>query len=143
MRGALIRTKLKEIEESLSLVEEHLPATFEEFSRLGLVKDGMYKQLEFALENVFDICAIINTDLELGIPGTDEDDIEHLVKGDIVSDELRAKLKSMKGFRNILVHRYGKIDDKLAFSLLKEELRDCYVFLSRIKEFLDTEEWQL
>jgi uncharacterized protein YutE (UPF0331/DUF86 family) len=37
----------------------------------------MYKQLEFALENVFDICAIINADLELGIPGTDEDSIEH------------------------------------------------------------------
>lgn len=123
-------------------MEEHLPATFEEFSRLGLVKDGMYKQLEFALENVFDICAIINTDLERGIPGTDEDSVEHLVKGDIVSEELRAKLKSMKGFRNILVHRYGKIDDKLAFSLLKEELRDFYAFLSRIKEFLENEEWR-
>jgi uncharacterized protein YutE (UPF0331/DUF86 family) len=51
----------------------------------------MYKQLEFALENVFDICAIINADLELGIPGTDEDSIDHLVKGDIVSEELRMK----------------------------------------------------
>ncbi len=143
MRSALIRTKLKEIEESISLVEAHLPATFAEFSRLGLVKDGMYKQLEFALENVFDICAILNADLELGIPGTDEDSIEHLVKGDIVSEELMAKLKSMKGFRNILVHRYGKIDDKLAFSLLKDEIRDFYLFISRIKEFLETEEWRL
>ena len=143
MRSALIRTKLKEIEESICLVEAHLPATFAEFSRLGLVKDGMYKQLEFALENVFDICAIINADLELGIPGTDEDSIEHLVKGDIVSEELRAKLKSMKGFRNILVHRYGKIDDKLAFSLLKDELRDFYLFIRRIEEFLENEEWRL
>jgi uncharacterized protein YutE (UPF0331/DUF86 family) len=103
----------------------------------------MYKQLEFALENVFDICAIINADLELGIPGTDEDSIEHLVKGDIVSEELRMKLKAMKGFRNILVHRYGKIDDKLAFSLLKDELGDLYAFIRRITEFLEHEEWRL
>lgn len=138
MRSALIRTKLKEIEESIGLVEDHLPATFDEFSRLGLVKDGMYKQLEFAFENVFDICAIINADLELGLPRTDEDVVEHLVKGDILSDELRTKLKSMKGFRNILVLRYGKIDDKLTFSLLKDELRDFYVFIPRIGEFLET-----
>jgi len=41
MRETLIRTKIKEIEESLRLVEENLPDTFEEFSRLGLVKDGI------------------------------------------------------------------------------------------------------
>ena len=29
MRGALIRTKMKEIEERIRLVEEHLPDTFE------------------------------------------------------------------------------------------------------------------
>jgi uncharacterized protein YutE (UPF0331/DUF86 family) len=103
----------------------------------------MYKQLEFALENVFDICAIINADLELGIPRTDEDVVEHLVKGDVLSAELQTKLKSMKGFRNILVHRYGKIDDKLTFSLLKEEIRDFYVFIRRIRAFLETDEWRL
>jgi uncharacterized protein YutE (UPF0331/DUF86 family) len=53
------------------------------------------------------------------------------------------KLKAMKGFRNILVHRYGKIDDKLAFSLLKDELGDLYAFIRRITEFLEHEEWRL
>lgn len=143
MRSALIRTKVKEIEESIGLVEEHLPTSFDEFSQLGLVKDGMYKQLEFALENVFDICAIINADLELGIPRTDEDVVEHLVKGDVLSVDLQTKLKSMKGFRNILVHRYGKIDDRLTFSLLNEELRDFYLFIRAIRAFLETEEWRL
>jgi len=43
MRGALIKTKLKEIDESIRLVGEHLPDTFEEFSSMGLIKDGIYK----------------------------------------------------------------------------------------------------
>jgi len=54
-------------------IENVLPESFEEFSNLGLVKDGIYKRVEFAIENVFDICAVINADLDLGIPGSDED----------------------------------------------------------------------
>ena len=93
MRTALIRTKLKEMEESLRLVLAHLPATVEEFIVLGLIKDGLYKRVEYCIENVFDICAIINADLELGIPGDDEDLVEHLVRNEILSEEMRAKLK--------------------------------------------------
>lgn len=46
----------------------------------------------------------------------------------------------MKGFRNIVVHRYGKIDDKLAFEILKENIRDFYDFIRRVEESLEDEE---
>jgi len=137
MRKRIIRTKMKEIEESIRLVEEHLPESFEEFSNLGLVKDGIYKRVEFAIENVFDICAIINADLNLGIPSSDENILENLMKNNILSMKMKEKLKMMKGFRNILVHRYGKIDDKLAFRILKENLGDFYEFMKEIEEFLE------
>ncbi len=133
MRKKIIRTKMKEIEESIRLVEEHLPDTFEEFSDLGLIKDGIYKSIEFAIENVLDICAIINTDLELGIPHDDKDIIENLVKKKILSEEMREKLKAMKGFKNIVVHRYGRIDDNIAFEILKENLSDFYAFIGKIE----------
>ena len=70
LRATLIRSKLAEIEESIELVSEHIPEGFEDFSRLGLVKDGIYKRTEFAIENVFDICAIINSDLCWKCPRT-------------------------------------------------------------------------
>lgn len=136
MRKEIIRTKIKEIEESIRLVEEHLPDTFKEFAGLGLIKDGIYKRIEFAIENVFDICAIINTDLELGIPSDDKDIIENLVRNEILSEEMGEKLKAMKGFRNIVVHRYGRIDDRIAFEILKENL-PFYAFIRKIEEFLE------
>ncbi|MBC8520650.1 MAG: hypothetical protein H8D26_01465 [Methanomicrobia archaeon] len=37
MRKDVIRTKIKEIEECVGLVEEHLPDTFEGFSSMGLI----------------------------------------------------------------------------------------------------------
>ena len=136
MRETLIRTKIKEIEESLRLVEENLPDTFEEFSRLGLVKDGIYKRVKFCIENVFDICAIINTDLELGVPRDDEDILDNLVKNKILSEEMKEKLKSMRGFRNIVVHRYGAVDDKIAFEIMLENLPDYYQFITWAADFL-------
>jgi len=136
IRSDIIRTKIKEMEESIRLVEEHLPDTFEEFSDLGLIKDGIYKRVEFAIETVFDICAIINTDLELGIPSEDEDIIANLVKNKILSGEMREKLKAMRGFRNIVVHRYGGIDDMITFEILKGNLLDFYAFIEMTEESL-------
>jgi len=31
------------------------------------MEDGIYRRKEFAIENIFDICAIINPELEPGI----------------------------------------------------------------------------
>ena len=136
-RENIIRTKIKEIEESLKLVEKHLPDTFEEFSSMGLIKDGIYKRIEFAIENVFNICAIINSDLELGIPADDEEIVNNLVKNKVFSEETKEKLKLMKGFRNIVVHRYGKIDDRIAFKILKRDMQDFYEFIKILENFLD------
>jgi len=52
MRVELISSKLEEIIESLRLVEENLPDDFETFGSLGLIKDGIYKRVEFAIQNV-------------------------------------------------------------------------------------------
>ncbi len=137
IRKDIIRTKLKEMQESIKLAEENLPDAFEEFSKLGLIKDGIYKRVEFAIENIFDVCAIMNADLELGIPESDEGIVDNLVRENILTDVMRNKLKSMKGFRNIVVHAYGKVDDRLAFSILKKHIRDFYEFMDRINDFLN------
>lgn len=137
MRIDVIRTKIKEIEESLKLVEKHLPKKFEEFSDLELIKDGMYKRMEFCIENVFAICAVINTDLELGIPESDENIVDNLMRNKVISDKIGEKLKSMKGFRNILVHRYGRINDEISFEIMNEHLQDFFNFIEEIETFID------
>lgn len=136
LRETIIRVKIAEIVDCVTLVREHLPESVEDFILLGLVKDGIYKRIEFAIEDVFDICAIINTDLELGVPGEDEDILDNLVNKDIIRKQIQDKIHSMKGFRNIVVHRYGKIDDRLAFNLLTAHLNDFADFIDEIEKFL-------
>ena len=136
IRDALVYSKITEIEESIDMVNKNLPDQIEEFVTLGIVKDGIYKRLEYAIENVFDICHVINADLSLGIPSSEEDVIQNLRNRGIIDSDISDKLMDMRRFRNIVVHRYGKIDDKIAFSLLKYELDDFERFNERIRTFL-------
>ncbi len=132
IRDALVYSKITEIEESIDMVNKNLPDQIEEFVTLGIVKDGIYKRLEYAIENVFDICHVINADLSLGIPSSEEDVIQNLRNRGIIDSDISDKLMDMRRFRYIVVHRY----DKIAFSLLKDELDDFEHFNERIRTFL-------
>ncbi len=137
MRIEIIQTKIKEIEENLEIIKENLPENYEEFLKLGLIKDGIYKKIESSIENIIDICAIINTDLDLSIPESDESIIDNLNKEGILSDEMTDLLKNMKGFRNILVHRYATTDDKIAYTIIKDNIDDFYRFITAIEKFIE------
>src|SRR3989344_1681202 len=97
--------KLKEIEDSLELIREGIPGSALTFSNLGLVKDGIYKRLEFCIQNLIDI-------------------FSGLRSKKVFSKDVLVLVEEMKGLRNILIHRYGKIDDDLVYALLTERLED-------------------
>lgn len=136
IREDLIYSKIVEIEESMNLVRANLPKGFEEFSSLGLVKDGIFKRVEYAIEDVFDICHILNSDMRLGIPSSESDVLHNLTSHKLLDSNLAEKLLLMRKFRNIVVHRYGKIDDQIAFSILSDHLADFGEFVDRIRELL-------
>lgn len=72
----------------------------------------------------------------LDIPESEEDIIENLTDKGILDKETTEKLRKMKGFRNIMVHRYGRIDDRIAYSILRTNLKDFYMFTEEIDAFL-------
>lgn len=139
-RREKIRYLLCEIDESLTLIRENLPDHYvlNDFLALGLLKDGMYKRLEYVLQCIFDICAIINRDLKLGIPQNDDDIITNLAKKGIIDARFLDILRNMKGMRNILVHQYGKINDEIVFEVLMTQLDDIELICKKICTFLDS-----
>ena len=129
MRRDVIRNKIAEIEESLELIRDNLPDSFDEFQKLGIIKDGIYKRIEYSIENLMDIFYIINSDLDLGIPDDDSSMIDNLYNNEIIGFRIRNLMKNMKGFRNIIVHIYGKIDDGLAYAFIKDNINDFNVII--------------
>jgi uncharacterized protein YutE (UPF0331/DUF86 family) len=137
-RTEKIRVLLLEIDESLELIHEYLPESrdFNEFVDLRIIKDGLYKRLEYVLQNIFDICAIINRDMKLGIPQNDEDIINNLINAGILDSKMGGLLKDMKGMRNILVHQYGRINDKIVFEVFMTQLDDIASICTHFEKIL-------
>lgn len=76
--------------------------------------------MHILIECTIDICTLIVKGLRLGLPAEEEDVFEKLRGKEIISKKMQRKLKTMRGFRNILVHTYSGIDDRLVFENLKE-----------------------
>jgi len=135
--------RIKEIEDNLSsvyeaveIVSENLPKSFNKFSELGLKKDGIYKKIEFAIESILDIFNIINSDLRLGVPDVEEEIIDNIEKNNLLDKSAIEIVREMKKFRNVLVHKYGKIDDRLAFESVVQGISDFEIVLKEIESFL-------
>lgn len=133
----IILIKLKEIDFSLNLIRKRLPESYEEFQKLDiLVRDGIYKRVEFIIQNILDILAIITKYLGK-IPSDDISLIEILKNSRIISDDLAEKLRALKAFRNFLVHRYGDMFEELAFSDIKNGLSDIDLIVCELKRIIE------
>ncbi len=129
--------KLAEAKDSVELVEEKLPETPQGFQSMErLERDGIYKNIEFAIQNILDICAIILKDEELRVPSSDDDMLKELQDSKVMKGNVIEIIKQMKGFRNHLVHRYGALDDDIAYSNIKNGLNDFHMIFEEIKNVI-------
>jgi len=57
----------------------------------------------------------------------------------VIGKELATKLEDMARFRNLLVHRYGEIDDRKVLEVIKHNLKDIEEFEKEIEKFIREE----
>jgi uncharacterized protein YutE (UPF0331/DUF86 family) len=136
LRRKEIEKKLSDISDSFEIVSDNLPDNFSDFLTLGIKKDGIYKRVEFAIESAIDILNIINSDLRFGTPENEDGIITNMEKNKILSRNTIENLRRMKGFRNILVHRYGEINDEEAYENISKGLKDFELIIGEIEGFL-------
>ncbi len=136
LREEIIRAKIRRIEDSVNFVKNNFPDKFKEFEGDRILHTGIYKEIEFAIQNILDICVVINSDLSLGSPETEDTILDHLEKSKTLDKKITDKIRLMKRFRNILIHRYGDIDDKKAFDSINEGFDDFEQIVNEIENFL-------
>ena len=132
-----IQEKIRDIKNSIKKVDEGLPEDYEVFGSMGLEKDGIYKNIEVAIQSSYDICALILKEENLEVPGDEESLPDIVADAGFIEDRMAEKLKDMKGFRNALAHRYGRIDDAEAYENIQSGLEDFQGFLSQIEKYLE------
>ena len=101
-----------------------------------LEQDGIYKNIEFVIQNILDICAIILKEKDLRVPSSDYDILATLKKSKIFKAEVINTIKLMKSFRHRLVHRYGDIDNEIAYHNIQDGLKDFKIIFKDIKKII-------
>lgn len=62
-----------------------------------------------------------------------------LKEEEVIGKELATKLEDMARFRNLLVHRYGEIDNRRVLEIIKHNLKDIEEFEKEIEKFIKEE----
>lgn len=130
-----ILSKLDEMIQYVKELRDMLPEE-EEYQRNLIKRRASEKTIEVAIESLIDVSAMIVSSQKLGLPANEENIFDILIENGILSKKLGEILKDMKGFRNILIHRYAHIDDVIVHHNLNNFLDDFYEFKDAIESYM-------
>ena len=137
MDAERIKDKLSELLVYIAELDEDIPDAEDEYIEERRTRRACERTFQLACENILDICNLIIADKGLGLPKDNRDAILKLADNKIIPKKLSERLEDMVGFRNLLVHRYGKVDDSRAYHYLKEEIDDLYEFAEAIEKLIE------
>ena len=129
-----IREKIYELNSYLKELDSIIPNSLKEYHDTIAVRRGCERLLQISIECLIDILFLMAKEHKLSIPYDESNLIEELKNHDIITAQNATILKEMKGFRNILVHRYGKLDDELVFRYLQKNLDEFNVIITNLEE---------
>lgn len=127
-----ILIKIAELEKNLADFAKIVPKTEEEYLSSRKNQLALERLFQICIEIVIDICAILINKYKLGVP-TNEENIIDLLEGKL--DDIE-NLKDMKKFRNIIVHKYGEINNQLVFRFATEKMEDFNKFIENIRNLI-------
>lgn len=124
---SVILNKYETIEKCINRINEEYegtPSNLEDYRR----NDAIVLNLQRACQAVMDIATYIVSTKALGMPHTNSDAFEILYQNKLISEEVLKNMKGMIGFRNIAVHAYREVDDKILQDVIENHLEDLIEF---------------
>jgi len=92
--------------------------------------------LQMAIQNCIDIAAHIVSEEGLGVPGSISEMFYLLQEKGYIDGELSEKMIKAVGFRNLLVHSYGKVEIRQVYEIIHKHIQDLSKFLITILDRL-------
>ena len=130
-----IASKFAELSGFLKELDQVAPKNYADYQTIEK-KRSCERLMQLSIECVVDVCKLLVSGENLGMPGKEQDILDALEKKKIISTKLTAELKKMRGFRNILVHEYATVDDELAFEIIKTRAAAFTEFKKEITSFI-------
>lgn len=130
-----ILSKLNEMIKYVEELQSMLPDQ-EDYQQDLIRRRACEKTIEVAIESLIDVSAMIVSAQQFGLPENEENILDMLIEKKVLSSKLGEKLKDMKGLRNILIHRYGHVDDEIVYYNISSCMNDFCEFNNAVKLYL-------
>ena len=128
---AVIINKMDSIERCLKRIKEEYdnnPENLNDYRRM----DAIILNLQRACETATDTAMYIISTRSLGIPQYKKEAFELLQTNGLLEKELCENMKKMIGFRNIAIHDYKQIDEKIVQDVIENHLGDLTEFMKQM-----------
>ena len=114
-----VEQRLTKLEQAIRKLKEIAVNSWDEYLNNEALRDRAERNLQVAAQACIDIANHIIADRGYRTPQGYADCFAVLLEEGIVPADLADKMKMVAGFRNILVHDYLDIDNKIVYQSLK------------------------
>ena len=133
----VIEAKLDIIERNLVFLDEFKGIDYVDFaSSYKNVQAAKYSLLEI-IECCIDIASQIIAVCGIGRAEEYREMFYLLGERNVINTALAERLGDMAGFRNLLVHRYGDVDNEIVLEMIESELEDVVEFERAVARFME------
>lgn len=130
----VIKQRLNQLSTSLNKIERFKRISLKEFLEDYIIQDVVEYNLFISINMMIDIATHIVVDNNMGNPETLGEAFSILNKEKYLNDDEAKIYRNMVGLRNILSHEYLKIDKKIIYGVLKNNLVDIKKFIIFIND---------
>jgi len=127
-----IMIRITMIETQVSFIQKWIPRTFKEYQTDSKTQAAIERYLQTSIEALLEICIQMVKYFELGTPNSVDDVLELLSK----NVQTTTQIKSLKKFRNVLVHQYDTIKNELVFDYIPRFVKDIKIIIKELKQIL-------
>lgn len=132
----VIRRHIAALREALGHLKAYAGSTAAALRADAALRWTIERGLQLSVQNVLDIATHIAA--ASGLDSTDyATAIDRLGELPVLPADFAARLRSLAGFRNVLVHGYLQVDLAVVERVLKQELGNLEAFAHHVEKYLD------
>lgn len=128
----VIIAKIDNIQRSLNRLKEKQGVTIESFFNDRDIQDIALLNLQVAIQGCIDIASHIISDNNWDVPGSLGGLFDTLYEKKVITCNTKEIMRSMVGFRNLIVHEYIRLDMNKVYTVFNSQLDDFSEFLKEI-----------
>ncbi len=136
----IVREKLSALQSYYSELTELQQITFREYQSNRLYKRTIERLLQLIVEAATDINSMVLRNRGEETPVDYYSSFIKMAEARIFSMDFAREIAPSTGLRNIVVHEYNKIDDRLVHGSIQSTIKLYLSYMEYLKDYLESEE---